>query len=242
MTAPPLGLPEGRSPTGQSYSAAASSAAGSAGADSAAADSSALASSSASARTFTFTCAVTSRCSWMANLELAQALERLAQLNLAAVDLEALRCQLGGDVSRGDGAKQMACLARLAGKAEHERLELGDQFLGLRLLEAERRAAAAFICSMTALLAQWPASPACAAAENCGRSRRRLSPLLRDGPDWLRLPSELLPYEFSNVRRCRRRGAFISLTRGPTASTARFLCRLRNQSQDRAGSRDYGGS
>ena len=54
-------------------------------------------------------------------------------MNLAAVDFEALGCQFTGNVSGGDGAKQLARLARLAGKAEHDGRELGGQLFCLNL-------------------------------------------------------------------------------------------------------------
>ena len=42
------------------------------------------------------------------HLEIAEALERLVQLDLAAIHFEALGCELGGDVRRGDGTKELA--------------------------------------------------------------------------------------------------------------------------------------
>src|SRR5208282_3833017 len=42
------------------------------------------------------------------DLEFAQALERLAELNLAAVDLEALRRQVRSNIGRSDRAEKLA--------------------------------------------------------------------------------------------------------------------------------------
>ena len=99
-----------------------------------------------SATTFTFTSTVTSRCSFTGTVELAELLDRLVQLQLAAVDLEALGGQRLGDVRRRDRAEQRLGLADLArdhdldaGHAVGERL--GDLLL-LGLLGLELRALA----------------------------------------------------------------------------------------------------
>ena len=54
-----------------------------------------------SATTLTLTCAVTSRCSLIGTVVLAERLDRLGKLNLALVDLEALGRERLGDVGRG---------------------------------------------------------------------------------------------------------------------------------------------
>ena len=52
------------------------------------------------------------------NRGLADSLDGLDQLNLAAVDFEAFALKLMSNVCRGDGTEEMAVLARLAGEAE----------------------------------------------------------------------------------------------------------------------------
>ncbi len=69
----------------------------------------------------------------MATLNSPTDLSGSLKLNLAAIDLEALRRQLGGDVGGGHRAEQMALFAGLAGEAQRDRRELGDQFLSLNL-------------------------------------------------------------------------------------------------------------
>src|SRR5579859_1540279 len=63
-------------------------------------------------------------------------LERLNQLDLAAVDFEALGLELMRNVGGGDGTEEVAVLARLAGEAEHQRLKLRSQRLGQCLLRS----------------------------------------------------------------------------------------------------------
>jgi hypothetical protein len=61
---------------------------------------------------------------------LANGLERLDELNLAAVDFKALGLELVCNVGRGDGAEEVSVLARLAGESENQRLELSGQGFG----------------------------------------------------------------------------------------------------------------
>ena len=67
-----------------------------------------------SALTVTLTCAVTSRCSLTGIVELAELLERLFEMHLAAVDVEALGFELVRDVGGGDRAEEVIVLAHLA--------------------------------------------------------------------------------------------------------------------------------
>ena len=68
-----------------------------------------------SATTCTVTGTVTSRCSFTGTVDLADLLDRLGELQLAPVDVEALRGQRLGDVGRGDRAVQRLGLADSSG-------------------------------------------------------------------------------------------------------------------------------
>src|SRR5277367_5873720 len=66
--------------------------------------------------------------------ELAEGLQRLIQMHLAAVDVEAFGFESVGDVGRGDRAEEVVVLADLALEYEGHVVELGDQLLGFALL------------------------------------------------------------------------------------------------------------
>src|SRR4051812_33359570 len=55
--------------------------------------------------------------------EVAQALDRLGELNFPAVEIEAFGSEFTGDVGGGDGAEELTVFAGLAGEAEGEWLE-----------------------------------------------------------------------------------------------------------------------
>ena len=65
--------------------------------------------------------------------ELANRLQGLSQNDLAAIDLEALGRQIGSNIGRGDGTKQVAAVAGLAGKAQNHWFQLGHQLFRLHL-------------------------------------------------------------------------------------------------------------
>ena len=88
------------------------------------------------------------------DVELANGLQRLVELDLAAIDVEALVLQLVRDVGRGDRTEELIVLARLAGEASARHAgELLAEASASPFSRARRRTAAAFICSMTARLA-----------------------------------------------------------------------------------------
>ena len=67
-------------------------------------------------------------------IEVAQRLERFLELDLAAIDLEALCGEFGGDIGRGHGAEEVSALARFAGEGEDHGLELSNLLFCLCLL------------------------------------------------------------------------------------------------------------
>src|ERR1039457_6369966 len=68
------------------------------------------------------------------HVELADMLQRLIQLDFAAIDRHALMLELVCDVSRGHRAKELIALARLAGEAYGHALDLLRQSLSIALL------------------------------------------------------------------------------------------------------------
>src|SRR5271163_3440528 len=65
--------------------------------------------------------------------EVAERLEGLVEVDLAAVDVEALLFELLSDVGRGDRTEEVIVLAGLAGKGERNGVELRDERFGLGL-------------------------------------------------------------------------------------------------------------
>ena len=82
----------------------------------------------------TCTCAVTSRCRRIGDVELADGLKRLVQVDLAAVDGVTLRLELVRDVGRGDRTEELLVLAGLALEGEDHFVELRRKLLGADLL------------------------------------------------------------------------------------------------------------
>jgi len=66
--------------------------------------------------------------------ELANGLERFMQLDLAAIDVEALLFESLGDVAGGYGSEQLIAFARLAEELHIEPVKLFGERLGFRLL------------------------------------------------------------------------------------------------------------
>src|SRR5579864_1738663 len=62
------------------------------------------------------------------DIEFSHRLERLMQLNLAAIDVETLLLESLGDVSRRDRSEQLIVLARAALERDRQSLELFRQF------------------------------------------------------------------------------------------------------------------
>src|SRR5262245_16311947 len=69
----------------------------------------------------------------------AEVLDRLVELDLALVDLDALRLQELGDVARGDRTVEHVVLAHLAGRDEAQRGDPRGELLELGLLLREPR-------------------------------------------------------------------------------------------------------
>src|SRR5208282_1362263 len=65
--------------------------------------------------------------------ELADRLQRLVQLDLAAIDVEALFLEPFGNIARRDRTEQLIAFARLAQELHFESVELLGQRLGFRL-------------------------------------------------------------------------------------------------------------
>ena len=87
----------------------------------------------ASLSTTTFRCVVTSLCSLMGIDELADDLERFVQLDLPAIDVEALLLERLGNVAGRDRSEQLIGFARLAQELHLEPVKLLGQRFGFRL-------------------------------------------------------------------------------------------------------------
>src|SRR5437764_13008007 len=67
------------------------------------------------------------------HIEIAQVLERIMKLDLAAINIKTFGRETFGDITRSDGAKEMVLLSGFALKGESNAVELFRQSFGIVL-------------------------------------------------------------------------------------------------------------